>query len=325
MANLETTYLGINLKNPIIVSSSGLTSTLDKIKELEQFGAGAVILKSIFEEQINHEVGNLETPSNYPEAGDYLSAYVKSNAIDTYIQLIKDAKQNVSIPVIASINCISSEQWVEYAIKIAEAGADALEVNVFYVPNSVEESSAVYEKLYFDIAEKIKSVINIPVAFKLGNNFTNPLYIANQLGIRKVDGLTLFNRFYSPDIDIEHMKITAADVFSAPSEIRQTLRWVGMLSNRIRDIDISASTGVHDGRAAIKLLLAGAQTVQICSVLYKKGNDQIPIILEDIEKWMQSHNYKTLKDFRGKLNYERIPDPALYERVQFMKYFSSLQ
>lgn len=323
MANLATSYLGLNLKNPIVVSSSGLTNSVDKIIELEKNGAAAVVLKSIFEEQINYEIGELNSSSDYPEASDYLKAYVESNELDQYIKLIRDCKQKVTIPIIASVNCITADQWLNYAKKIESAGADAIEVNVFYLPDNLTESGSEYEQLYFDIAARIKEEIKIPVAFKIGPNFTNPMYIANQLHIRKVDALVLFNRFYSPDIDIDNLKISASEIFSTPVDIRQTLRWIGISSNKIKGLQLSASTGVHDGSAAIKLLLAGADTVQVCSVLYKNGSSYLKNILSDIERWMKKQNYKTIDDFKGKLSYEQIPDAALYERVQFMKYYSS--
>jgi dihydroorotate dehydrogenase (fumarate) len=325
MANLTTTYLGLTLQNPVIISSSGLTSSVDRIKRLEQLGAGAVVLKSLFEEQIQHEAGLFIDKSDYPEAFDYIRQYTKSNSLEEYLKLIENAKQTVKIPVIASINCISASEWVSFAGKIQQAGADALELNVFFVPVEKEISSEKYEQLYYEIVAKVRENTTIPVAVKIGMHFTNLVRIINNIYFRGAQGVVLFNRFYAPDIDINQMKITTAEVFSSPSDISHALRWVGIISDKIEKIDIAASTGVHDGKAVIKQILAGAKAVQVCSVLYKKGIEYLPSIIKEVEKWMDQHKYKTINDIRGKLNYRNIPDPAMYERSQFMKYFSNYQ
>jgi dihydroorotate dehydrogenase (fumarate) len=323
MINLNTNYLGLTLRNPLIISSSGLTNSIEKIRKLEELGAGAVVLKSLFEEQINYEAGMYVENGLYPEAYDYISNYSKSNSIEDYLKLIEGAKQTVHIPVIASINCISVSEWVSFAKNIQEAGADALELNVFFIASDKEKKSESYENLYNELLIKLTKVIKIPIAVKLGYHFTNLVGMVNNLYFRGARGVVLFNRFYEPDIDIDNLKLTSAGVFSSPSDIRQSLRWVGILSDKVEKIDIAASTGIHDGKAAIKQLLAGAKAVQLCSVLYKQGEKQIEVILDEIENWMKSKNYKTIGDFRGKMNYRNIPDPSVYERSQFMKYFSS--
>lgn len=323
MANLETTYLGLKLKNPLIISSSGLTSSVERVKKAEAAGAGAVVLKSLFEEQILHEAGSLAVSSDYPEAMDYLKAYVTSNNVENYLTLISEAKKAVSIPVIASINCMSASQWIDFAAKIQEAGADAIEVNVFVLPNDPQKTTESYEELYYVLAEKLKKVVTIPVAFKLGAHFTNPLRIVEQLWYRKVEGVVLFNRFFEPDFDIEKMRVVSAEVFSNPSDLRNTLRWVGMAAEKVKNINISASTGVHNGEAAVKLLLAGANTVQVCSALYKNGPEYLKEMLSYIETWMKSKGYTSVDQFRGAMSYGKIGDPAVYERSQFMKYYSS--
>ncbi|NBC82100.1 MAG: dihydroorotate dehydrogenase-like protein [Bacteroidetes bacterium] len=325
MADLSTKYAGLILPNPVVVSSSGLTSSLDKLVELEKMGAGAVVLKSVFEEQINYEIGNLVKSSEYPEAEDYLTNYVKSNTLDAYLELIESAKKSLTIPVIASINCISATDWVNFAKKIESAGADALEINVFYVPNDPNSISETYEHVYFDIAEKLRARVKLPLIFKIGQFFTNPLFVVKQLYFRKINGVVLFNRFYAPDIDLKSLRLTSAEVFSNPSDIRQTLRWVGMMSDQFEKLSISASTGVHDAEAVIKLLLAGANTVQVCSALYKNGTKLLKNIISDMNKWLDKNDFASVREMRGKLNYQNIPDPASYERVQFMKYFSSHQ
>ncbi len=323
MTDLTTKYLGLTLVNPLIVSSSGLTDSVEKIIELEKIGAGGVVLKSLFEEQIMFEAGRYSGYSEYPEAADYINSYTKDHSVGNYLSLIEEAKKAVNIPVIASVNCITSSEWVDFSKKIENAGADALEVNVFYLPTDKEVGPEDFEKVYLELAEKLRNRVSIPVVFKLGRQFSNLLNIANRLYHRKINGIVLFNRFYEPDIDTDRLKLVPAEVFSLPSEIRQTLRWVGVVSGRIRGIDIAASTGVHDGKAAIKLLLAGAAAVQVCSVLYKNGTGYLGSMLADIRKWMETNNFSSIQDFKGTLNYGNVRDPSIYERSQFIKYFSS--
>jgi len=323
MANLQTTYLGLSLKNPIIVSSSGLTSNVETIKKLEAYGAAAVVLKSLFEEQILHEAGSLSVHSDYPEAEDYLKAYVTSNNVEKYLELISEAKEAVDIPVIASINCISASKWIDFAAKIQEAGADALEVNVFVLPTDSRKTAEDYEAVYYTLAEKLRRLISIPIAFKLGNHFTNPLRIIEQLWYRNIQGVVLFNRFFAPDLDIKSMKVTSAEVFSNPSDIRDTLRWVAMASHIVPKIDISASTGVHSGEAVVKMMLAGASSAQVCSTLYKNGTAHLKSLVTFVEKWMDEKGYTSMADIKGTMNYGKIGDPDVYERSQFMKYYSS--
>ena len=325
MADLSTTYLGLKLKNPVIVSSSGLTNSVNKIEKLAGYGAGAVVLKSLFEEQINYEAGSMLQHSDYPEARDYLKNYTKNNSLEEYLTLIEQTKKAVDIPVIASINCVSANEWVSFAKKIEDAGADALELNVFYVPLDKEQGSERYENVYYELVTKIKDFTSLPLAIKLGPYFTNLLQVVNKLYFRGVAGAVLFNRFYAPDIDITNLNITSGEVFSSPADIRQSLRWIGIVSENIDKIDLSASTGNHDGEAVIKQLLAGATTVQVCSTLYKNGVEYLQKIIEDVANWMNVNSYDFVSDFRGKLNYKNIPDPAVFERTQFMKYFSGLQ
>jgi dihydroorotate dehydrogenase (fumarate) len=323
MANLSTAYAGLKLRNPFIVGSSGLTNSVEKIRKFDNLGAGAVVLKSLFEEQISHETGRLLEGTDYPEAMDYVNQYARNNSLSEYLSLIREAKKAVSIPVIASINCVTANEWTSFATKIQEAGADALELNMYVLPLNNDKPSAEYEKLYFDLISKIKTIVSIPVIIKLGNYFTNLNYIVNQLYFRKADGVVLFNRFYAPDINVDDLNFGAAEVFSTPADIRNTLRWIGIISSRVAKIDIAASTGVHSGEAAVKLVLAGARAVQVCSVLYKKGPDFLAEMIDRFEAWMTKGNYKTIGDFRGKMNYASLPDPAVYERAQFMKYYSS--
>lgn len=326
MANLETKYMGLSLKNPIVVASSGLTNSVEKIRELEAAGAGAVVLKSIFEEQINSEVSHLinKDPQNlYPEAEDYIWNYTRNNSITRHIELVKEAKKAVSIPIIASINCVSDKEWTAFAKDFEQAGADGLELNLFVLPTQREKSSQEVEQLYIDVLSKVKKLVKIPVSIKIGFYFTNLVSLADKLVGAGAQSVVMFNRFYEPDIDIKKLEIVPSEVFSSPADIRRSLRWVGILSAAVPNLQIAASTGIHDSEAVIKQLLAGAQVTQICSSLYINGSQQIAGILSDLNTFMKKWNFKTIDDFRGRLSYKNIPDPQLYERSQFMKYFSS--
>lgn len=324
MENLTTKYLGLTLKSPLIVSSSNLTSSIGKLKEAEDNGAGAVVLKSLFEEQINYHVHSMSSHT-YPEADDYLSNYIQANSVETYLDLIRKAKKNLSIPVIPSINCYTSHGWTGFAKNMAEAGADALEINVFFMPTDRKKSSADSEKLYLELIENLKKSIKIPLVLKIGFRFSNILYMIDQFYNRGVEGVVMFNRFYEPDIDINKMEVIPAEIFSQENERRYVLRWIGMASAQDIKIDISASTGVRTGQDAIKYLLAGADTVQVCSVLYDKGIPYIKTMNQQISDWMASRKFKNIDEFRGKLNYLNYEKPTVFERTQFMKYFSSFE
>ena len=324
MAKLETSYLGIDLKNPVIVSSSGLSNSVDKIIKLAENGAGAIVLKSIFEEQIRMEAGSMLKGSDYPEAQDYIMAYSKSNAIENYLKLIEDAKAAVDIPIIASINCVSSAEWISFARNMQEAGADALELNVFILPTSIHDNGKSYEELYYSILTAIKKVVTIPVSIKLGQHFSNiPAFVKNLMAYG-AQGVVLFNRFYAPDINLDNLTFTTSEVFSSPADIRYSLRWVGIVSSLVEKVDICASTGIHDAQGVIKQILAGAKAVQICSVLYRKGPEFLKQIISGVNEWMDKHNFADLHELRGRMNYKSIPDPTVFERAQFMKYFSNL-
>lgn len=324
MANLETTYLGIKIKNPIVVASSGLTSTLNHIIQVEKANASAAVIKSLFEEQINNSAEHLLETSDlsYPEAMSYIKEYSIDYLISNYLTLISDAKNAVKIPIIASINCASSGAWIDFAKKIQEAGADAIELNINILPLDINQPSSHYEDIYIDILKTIKKNITIPVSLKITSSITNLVHFSHQLAKNGVDGIVLFNWFYKPDIDISNMSFISAEVFSNNTDYTNSLRWIGIISSKVKNIDLIASTGVHTGESAIKMILAGAQAVQICSTIYQNGMEQIKRMTDDIEKWMDEKQFKSLADFRGKMNYDNISNAAEYERMQFIKYFS---
>jgi dihydroorotate dehydrogenase (fumarate) len=248
MADLSTTYMGLKLKNPLIISSSGFTDSADKIRELARLGAGAVVLKSLFEEQIlmdSRSYGQ-EGGDVYGEADDYIRGYVREHSIGEYLALIESAKRQVDIPVIASVNCVNAGEWVRFAEKIAGAGADALEVNVFVMPSDLNRRSEDLERVYFQIAEKLLRAVQIPIAMKIGAQFSGMAHMIVNLSLSGISGLVLFNRFYSPDIDLETLEMSSSSVFSNAADISAPLRWIGMLSGKA-GCDMVASTGVHDG------------------------------------------------------------------------------
>lgn len=328
MTDLRTKYMGLSLKNPIIVGSSGLTNTVDKIKEIESLGAGAVVLKSLFEEQINFQihksVSQSESIYSYPEAEDYIGNYTKETSVSEYLDLIRKCKSSVSIPIIASINCVSSAEWMSFAKKIQDAGADALELNIFILPSDPKRNSEQNEQVYFDVAMAMVKQISIPIALKISYYFSSLANTVLKLSWTGIKGMVLFNRFYSPDIDIDKFEVTSSNVLSSPQEISTSLRWVAMLSDRLH-CDIAASTGVHDGEGVVKQLLAGAKAVQITSCLYKKGTPVIPEMLKFIKEWMEKHEFKTTDEFIGKMSFKETENPAAYERVQFMKHFAGIE
>jgi dihydroorotate dehydrogenase (fumarate) len=323
MSNLKTTYLGLTLKSPVVVSSSRLTSDIGNLVSAEDHGAGAVVLKSLFEEQIMYYINKYRHSDIYPEAGDYISSYTRSHSVDEYISYLKSARKTLSIPVIASINCFSRGSWIDFSRRIQDAGADALELNVFFMPSDSSISSKDAEKEYMGLIEELLQKVTIPVSVKLGIRFTNILNIISSFYARGVKGVVMFNRFYEPDIDINKMEIVPAQIFSNPDEKRYVLRWIAMASAMGLKLDISASTGVHDGEDVVKYILAGANTVQVCSALYRNGIPFISVINKEIEDWMKHKNFTSVDEFRGKLNWKNTGKPVLFERTQFMKYFSS--
>jgi len=320
MPNLTTKYLNLNLKNPIIIGSSGLTNSADKIAACAKAGAGAVVVKSLFEEVLAAQDWGLENSAGYhPEASEYLHAELQMQyGPNDYCDLITEAKAKTTIPVIGSINCVSTKWWPEFAKKIEVAGADAIELNIFSVPNDVERDSKTIEQLYFDVLDNVKASLGIPVAMKIGRNFTSLPHLIAQLDKRGVDGVVLFNRFTEPDIDIEKLKLKTTFSFSTQDEIHTLLRWVAIISDKV-DCDISATTGIHTAEGIIKLLLAGASSVQLASVLYKNGLTVIGRLLTEIESWMSKFKLESITQFKGRLSFSPNFNPELYLRAQFME------
>ena len=322
MALLETNYAGLKLNNPIIIGSSGLTNSGKKNKKLEEAGAGAVVLKSLFEEQINMQVDAMTQSSDYPEAADYLRNYLKANQVEGYLSLINETKSLCSFPVIASINCYNTGTWTDFAKKIEEAGADALELNIFYMCTDLTTKANKILDLYSSIVEKTKKHISIPVIVKIGKRFSNIPGMVNLIHIYGAKGVVLFNRYYRTDIDIHKMQIIPGEVFSSPSDLSETIRWTALVSGIVPKISIASSCGIHKWEDIVKCLLAGAGAVQICSTVYKNGIEIIPEMLKGIENWMNEKKYQSISEFQGKLSFSNAENPSMFERSQFMKYFS---
>lgn len=323
MVDIKTRYAGLTLRNPIIVSSCGLTQKAEHNRDFEKAGAGAIVLKSLFEEQIEMQSTTLMQESDYPEAADYIRGYVKANQVNDYLELIKKSKEYCTIPIIASINCYKADAWIDFARQIELAGADALELNVYFMQTSLDDKPEALRDTYVNIIRKVKETVSIPVIMKIGKGYSNIPSLVHLLKVNGANGVVLFNRFYQPDIDINNLQIVSGNVFSSRSDLSDTLRWTAIVSGKIPDISISSSTGVHDWEDVVKCLLAGASSVQMCSAIYTHGAEIISQILTCVEEWMHQANYQSISQFQGKLNYANIPDPAMYERSQFMRYFAN--
>ena len=323
MKQLKTEYLGLSLRNPLIVSSSGLTASLKKLQRLEAAGAGAVVLKSVFEEQIVNETAHLEVYNAYPEAADYLHFYLKEDYLEQYIGLIAEAKKNLSIPVIGSICCVSEGGWIDFARRIEEAGADALELNVFFLPADPMVAGAEIERQYLSVVRDVAEKVSVPVAAKISTHFTSPLNMIQRIRQCGAEGVVMFNRFYEPDINTDSVQVMEADIFSTSADLRGSIRWIAMASAAFPDLDIAASTGVHTGADAVKVLLAGASAFEDCSAIYHNGLGVIDRINGYLSGWMTEHRFTSISEFCGRLNYRSVAHPLAYERAQFMKYFAA--
>ncbi len=322
MANLNTKFAGLQLRNPIIVSSSGLTNSAEKNKKLFDAGAGAIVLKSLFEEQITMEAASLKNPE-FAEGNDYLVEYVKGHKLAEYLQLVNESKKLCNIPIIASINCYTDSEWVDFAKQIEEAGADALEINILAVQTDRNYVYGSFEQRHIDILSHIKKVTKLPVIMKLGQNLTNPIALIDQLYANGAAGVVLFNRFYQPDINVEKMAYITGDVFSVPSDLNTPLRWIAIASSAVDKIDYAASGGVHSAKDIVKVLLAGGSAVEMCSVIYQFGPTCIKEMLTYLEGWMKAEGYDKIDKFKGKLSAKDLNGINMWERTQFLKYFTN--
>lgn len=327
MANLGTTYLGLELNNPFIVGSSGLTRTPDGVKACAEAGAGAVVLKSLFEEQIRVEYAETTealSDSVHPEALAYLEADLAMRyGPRNYLDLVKKASNSVSIPVIASVNCTSTYSWIEFAKQLEAAGAAALELNIYVLPTDANQKSGVIDQIYLDIVSVVTDRVSMPVAVKLAPYVTNLPRLGKKLVSSGAKGLVLFNRLFSPDIDIEKEAVHASISLSHPDEHRMALRWVALLSDTL-GVDICGSCGIHDAAAAVKMLLAGASAVQVTSTLYKNKIKHLGEMTSGLGAWMDAKGYEDIASFRSKLS-EDPSGAELYARAQYIKAFVGIE
>ncbi len=327
MADLSTKYMGLDLGNPLIVASCGLVKSADGVRRCADAGAGAVVLKSLFEEQIEAETRDMKKNLwlyGHPEIFDYVRQMGMEHGPHDYLKLVEEAKKSVSIPVIASLNCISPEWWAGYAKQISLAGADALELNISVMPSDPERDSQKIERMYLKIFEEVNGRIGIPIAVKIGPYCTSMARMADELCRRGASALVLFNRLYQLDIDIEKLQLVHGYRFSSPDEMSLPLRWIALLAGRV-SCDLAASTGIHDARGVIKQLLAGASAVQIASTLYLNGVEQIGRIIQEMENWMKRHSFDSIDQIRGKLSQLKSDRPELYERLQYIKALTGIE
>lgn len=324
--DLSTKYLGLSLKNPIVVASCGLTKNADQIKKCEEAGAGAVVMKSLFEEQIKEmDSGLKDSVEMHSEALDYIRAEIEMQlGPREYLEEIKKAKKSVSIPVIASVNCYTPRWWTSYAQQIEAAGADALELNIYVMPYNSEMSGYDIENSYIAILLAVKEQVAIPISIKLSPYFTSFGNLAAKLEKQGAGGLVLFNRFIQPEIDINKITSLVKPSFDDPIGFSHTLRWVALLSG-VLGLDIAASGNIRNAEHIIKQLLAGAKVIQMASVLYKEGLGKIQEMLNGLKNWMQDQNINSVDEFRGKLNQVHDPKSEVYIRSQYIKAIGGIE
>jgi len=328
--SLSTNYLGLVLKNPIVASSSPLSHTVESIQRLEDAGASAVVMYSLFEEQItfnsyyvDHYLRN--NTNSYAEASNYFPEMDEYNVWpDEYLNLIRRAKDTVDIPIIGSLNGVSIGGWTNYAALIEDAGADALELNVYYVPTDAEMSGREIEDMYLDLLRQVKSSVTIPVAMKLSPFFSSMSNMARRLAAEGADGLVLFNRFYQPDFDLENLAVAPRLVLSTSNELRLPLRWVAILYGRVM-ADFAITTGIHSSEDVLKGLMAGAKVTMMASELLQNGVRRIKEVLREIEIWMDEREYQSVAQMIGSMSQQHCAEPAAFERANYMKILDSFQ
>lgn len=324
MIDISTSFVGLQLKSPIIVGSSGLTRSLDKVKSFAEAGAGAVILKSLFEEQIEAQIGNLNNYNDYTEGAEYLAHYVKADEVTQYLELIRRYKAELDIPVIASICCMRSSSWLDYAAQVQDAGADAIEINIMKVETDLFYDPIASEQGYILLIKELKSRLNIPIIVKLSRYHSALPAFVDKLRAAGASAVTLFNRTYQTDINLDTEELSSGDVFSHEGDLTETLRFTALVSGAIsRGLDISASTGIYSWKEVTKALLAGATTTQMATALYKQGASAISEAIAGLQEWLDEHGYLSVDEMRGRLNAMQTGQSNTYERVQFMRYFGN--
>ncbi len=328
MPDLTTTYLGLQLKNPLVASASPLSKKVDTVRRLEDAGAAALVMYSLFEEQITHESHELdhflergthsfaESLSYFPDMGHY------NLEPELYLEHLHKIKQALSIPVIGSLNGISSGGWVEYAHDIEQAGADALELNIYYLPTDIDLSGAELEEEYVNLVRDVRARVKLPIAVKLSPYFTALPNMAKRFVDAGANGLVLFNRFYQPDFDLEELEVIPNLVLSTSHELRLPLRWIAILYGRIK-ADFALTSGVHSAQDVLKAMMAGANVAMMTSTLLANGVGRLMHILTDLQEWMEEHEYASISDMRGSMSQRAVADPAAFERANYIKALNS--
>jgi len=322
--DLSTTYLGLKLKNPIVASAGPLSRSFDSMHQLEDTGVSAIVMHSLFEEQITHEIESMnhyksygtesyaEALSYFPNINDYYYAP------DEYLEIVAKAANELKIPVITSMNGTTPGGWINYAKKMVEAGAAALELNIYYVPTDVNMTSTDVENRYIEVLKGIRSAVKIPISVKLNTFFSSIPNIAKRLVSEGADGLVLFNRFYQPDIDLDELDVKSGIELSNSYENRLSMRWIGILFGKIK-ASLAATSGIHSAEDVLKLTMAGADVTMMCSALLTHGPEYIGKVLQNLENWMQEHEYESIEQMKGSLSHKSIADPSAYERANYMK------
>jgi dihydroorotate dehydrogenase (fumarate) len=328
MIDLSTRYLGLSLASPLVASASPLSESLDSIRAMEDAGAAAVVLHSLFEEQIDVESEHLDRylshgAESHPEALDYFPDLAGYNlGPDGYLEHLRRAKEAVGIPIIGSLNGVSTGGWIEFARKMQQAGADALELNIFYVPTDPALSGVQVERMYVDLVRDVKASVSIPVAVKLGHAFSAPANLARHLDVVGADGLVLFNRFYLPDFDLESLEVTPRLTLSSPYELLLRLHWVAILYGHVK-ADLAVTGGVHGSAQVLKSMMAGARVAMMTSAILQNGIEHFARVRADLLDWMEAHEYASIAQMQGSMSYRSVAEPAAFERANYMKVLSS--
>ncbi len=319
MADLSVSFLGLNLKNPVILASSGLSSKVEGVKRAAEAGAGAIVLKSLFEEQLKAEVSSLGLQTEaHPEADAFLAGMGMNEGSNEYLDLIRDARAAADVPIIASVNCSGDSAWTEYALRMEAAGASAIELNLGVVPADPAMTAAAIEDKLVALVASVRKTVKIPLCAKIGSSYTNVGNLASRLAKAGAGALTLFNRFYRMDVDLDSMTMAAGPTRSSPEAYHESLRWIAMLEGRV-GAELCASGGVYDGATALRLMAVGASAVQVCSVVYAKGYGTIGTVTGEMNTWMDAHGVKRLSDLRGRLARRNSDHPELYGRLHYIK------
>ncbi|HEX5818196.1 MAG TPA: dihydroorotate dehydrogenase-like protein [Gemmatimonadales bacterium] len=327
MPDLGTEYLGLTLPNPIVASSSPLAERIDELRRLEDAGVSAVVLHSLFEEQINLESHDLENylthgADSYQEASSYFPELSAAMGPESYLEHLARAKKALRIPVIASLNGASPGGWTRYARRMEDAGADALELNVYFVPTDPAMTSAAVERMYLELVQDITSSVAIPVAVKLTPFFSAPVHMATELAAMGAKGLVLFNRFYQPDIDLENLEVVPTLALSSPWTLRMRLRWVAIMYGHVA-ADLAVTGGVHSAEDVIKSMMVGARVAMMTSAVLKHGPGHVTKVLDDMAAWMEAHEYDSVRQMRGSMSHRAVAEPAAFERANYMKVLRS--